>query len=666
MAIMNQWGDDLDESIGDVIYDSLEAKAKQEAKDLAKDGIEAGGKAAVKALDKVTDHISPVKTVKDKVKEKLSNNPITRAKAAVRKLKEKAKNAVKKVAREGIQAVGRAAVAAVKALGRFMAANPVATAVIIIVIILLMKIMGDMDTDISTSTSDNVSTSTLESPIYANVDNSSTMTDDEFVIILMSDCVRQQYDTMNEMVDVEKEEKAKNVFSIFHSYGFNNASIAAILGNLDKESGIDSSAIEGIFSEYGILGTKKAAALLSLTNYTENTLFPNYRADGTSFSRDNYKSTDSEGRTVYYCGIGLAQWTGDNAKMLLTAAENINMNWYDIDFQLGYMSSDCLYRPNFFSTWINEEYSGLTDDDYDDWYNDYTSGMTDEEIDALDSDTVASDWEDDVEESWLEAVDNSAIYFVHGYEGNTAYDDERKEAARVWWEIIKEWDDETVDTEYVDSIGDLAANLGAIIDFIEIENAQYRCLSGNVFDNSSLAAAAISLAWPTRDQSYNNGTNLYITVHDTIFKDDHYYKSCDRTVACAVRWSGTDDTYPIGNTATQLRYLETSSKWEKVGSASSLSYDDLLPGDIFCLNGHTFIYVGTEAIQSAYAGEASTSSDSVSGSKNERSPGCDASATGIMNRNGQDWGDLGIYNVYRCSNPDNSTTYSNIGSGMSN
>ncbi len=655
MAIMNQWGDDVDESIGDIAYEAIEEKVKDELKD----GAEEVGKAAASVLDKATDHIKPVKNIKDKVKEKLSHNPITRLKNGIRKLKEKAKQAVKNLAKEGLRAVGRGAVVLAKGFGRFAAAHPVIAAIIVIILLAVMAFFDNAKEDepSNNQTDDYL----LESPVYANIDG---MSDDDTVVVLMDDCVEQQYDTMFEMVDVEKEEKAKSIYSVFHSYGFNNASIAGMLGNMDIESGLDSSAIEGIFSEYGILGTKKAEALLSLSHYTESVLFPKYKNSGISLNKNGYKTTNADGDTVYYCGLGLVQWTGPNAKTLLTAAKNMSLDWYNMDFQLGYMISDCMYRPNFFTTWAANQSSGLTDDDYDDWFDEYTEGMTDEEIDNLDDAEVAADWEEDVTASWIEAAKESAVHFAHEYEGNTGNDVDRKNSAVLWYSIIADWGDTDVNTEYADAITGLAVDLGAIINFLEIEEAQYRCLSGNVFDNSSLAAAAVSLAWPTFEQSFNNGTNLYQTVHDGIWPTDYTYKACDRGVAAAVRWSGTDIDYPLG-TANQTRYLSSSPKWERVAASTSASIGDLLPGDVFCTNGHTFVYVGTEVIQSAYAGEAKPGSDTVSASLNERSPACVSTSSSTLNNGGYDSSGR-TYGIYRCINPDESDKYSSIGSGMSN
>lgn len=629
MSTFNNWGSDLNEdSLGDTIYDSLEQEAKDGATELAKDGI----KESARAADKITDHIAPVKNIKDKAKDKLANNPITRAKTALKKTKDKVKQKTAKLARDGVRATGKAAVSSAKTLGRTIAANPVAAVIGAAAIFIIVPHIGSaIETDPAESSTDN---SVLqENPIYVDVDN---MSDDDMVtVIMMDDCMEQEHTVLEEMVAADKEQKAKQIYSVFRSFGLNNVTIAGMFGNLDRESGFDPSSIEGIYDEYGILGTKKAAAFQSISNYTKNTLFPKYAARGVHISKNGYKTTDKAGKTVYYCGLGFIQWTGGNAKTFLEAADSVNKNWYDADFQLGYMLCDKMYRPGFFA-----ELRENQEAEYNPGSESYEAG--------------------------LERAKKACVHFAHGYEGNTSSDEKRKKTTEKWFEIMCEWGDEQVDQTIVDSATNLAGQLGATIALKDLDDAQNRCKSTDLYDNSSLAAAAVSYAWPTKAQCYNNGTKLYQMLHDAIFPTDHIYKSCDRSVATAVRWSGTDDTFPIGNTNAQLRYLEESTKWEQVGMASSLTVDDLQPGDIFCLNGHIFMYVSKEVVQSAYTGEADPNSDSVSGSIGERSPCCDVSTTSILNRNGQDWLGRGVYHVYRCITPDNSTTYTSLGGGVKN
>lgn len=652
MATLNDWGEDprglVDEGLGDIAYEALENKAEEKAKEKAEELAKNTAKKAGKAVDKLTDKINPVKKAKDFVKDKIS---------FVKKMKDKAKKAVKNLAKKGIKAVGKAALHAAKGAVSFLLANPLVAVCLIIGIIILLNFMDGSNEDTGIQTDETL----LQSPVYVNIDG---MNDDDVVVVLMGDCINQQYDTLPEL-SAEKVALAKEIYDVFCAYGLNNASMAGMLGCLDIESGFDSSAIEGIFSEYGFLGTRKAQAMLDLNNYTEHTLFPAYVKNGTSINKDGYKAIDDEGKTVYYCGLGLPQFTGPAAFDLLKTSKTLAQDWHNMEFQLAYMMSDCMYRPGFFAGWLGAQEEGLTDDDYDDWFDEYTDGMTQEQIDDLDPGTVAEAWAEAVLNSWIEAARASGEKFAREYEGvsSTSMIEERKDNAELWYLIIKDWDDTMIDQEYVDSITDLAAELSAITQFLDLEKTYFRCRNGNIFDNTSIAAAAVSFAWPTNEQSKNNGTNLYQTVHDGIFPGDLVYKACDRCVAMAVRWSGSDDTYPTG-TSTQLSYLSGSAKWEFVGMSTEVSTGDLLPGDVFVLDGHTFIYTGAEIIQAAYGDEALAGSDSVSASMGERSAACNNSSTDIIvNNGGLDWIGRGAYSIFRCSDPDNSDTYSSIGYG---
>lgn len=587
MAIFNQWGEGVDESLGDIIEEKLEEKVEN----TAKKGAKKIGKEAKKAVKKATE-------------------PIRKAMA--------------KLAKEGIKAVGHAIKAAAKATVEAVKAifsNPYTAAIAIIIIIIVVVIVAansDDDDNTNHLQDDNV---LLENETFINIDG---MSDDDLVVILMTDCTTQSYDSINDAMslDTEKEDQAKLIYSMFRSYGFNNVSIAGILGNMDREGSLDPFAIEGILSdsEWGRIGPRKAAAIVSLPAYTENVLFENYRNNGRSYSRDGYRVITSDGDELFYCGLGLVQWTGPNAYALLNAANTLGTDWYDMNFQMAYLVADCFFQPGFFSNWV-----------------------------------VNQDEETDDHDTNVELARDAGYYFVRHFEGNTRRDDERRDSAEYWYNVIEFWDDNMVDTEYVDTVTALAAELGAIINFLEVENPYYRCTNGNIFDNSSLAAAAISFAHPRQDLSYNNGTPLYITVHDGLWANDYTYKACDRVVAAAVLWSGTDDDYPR-YTPTQLSYLESSDKWEKIGSSSTVSVNDLLPGDVFCRNGHTFIYTGKEMINAAYGGDCDPNSNSVSGSLGTRSAACDQSATNSL-------GVSDPFGVYRCVNPDNSNTYKHIAAG---
>jgi len=156
-------------------------------------------------------------------------------------------------------------------------------------------------------------------------------------------------------------------------------------------------------------------------------------------------------------------------------------------------------------------------------------------------------------------------------------------------------------------------------------------------DNSSLAAAAVSFAWETKEMGENNeGTELYRAVKDAVYPGDWIYQSCDRGVATAVAWSGADDNFPVGDTATQDSYLQRSSNnnklWMFVGKYDQ-HYTELKPGDILVTtakrrseargktmnHGHIVMYVGKEEVQKKYP---NSDAEFVSASYEDRSPGC--------------------------------------------
>lgn len=93
---------------------------------------------------------------------------------------------------------------------------------------------------------------------------------------------------------------------------------------------------------------------------------------------------------------------------------------------------------------------------------------------------------------------------------------------------------------------------------------------------------------------------MYIWLRDEVFPGDPYYASCDRSVATAVRWSGTDDTMPVGPTDVQYQYLQTSDKWERIdGWDQGKGTDMLEPGDVLVTvnNGHIGMYLGEDAVE---------------------------------------------------------------------
>lgn len=416
--------------------------------------------------------------------------------------------------------------------------------------------------------------------------------------------------------DAQLLNNAKAIYSVLYTYGLSDEQIAGVLGNFSTESGIDPTSIEGIYGErYNINGSKHQEAIADLDAYVRGPLSAGYA--GSSVSGGPIKNpggyTADDGKM--YPGLGMGQYTGGGAKAFLDAAESANAQWYTIDFQLAYTlaKGSPTSRKTFW-----EDYKQQTGD---------AAAM--------------------------------ARYFSQYWEGNTSNGwPERQSSATSWMEQLGSW---SADSTYANNVISMAGRLGATATDNNVAKKKSSCVKTVNADNSSIATAAVSYAYETQDEGRgNDGTELYRRVHDAIWGSGDIYQSCDRGVATAVRWSGSDDTYPAGATGEQLAYLLSSEKWEKVGSSGSLTMQDLLPGDVFCLNGHTFLYVGTEAVKAKYP---DSNGDSVSASYRERSPGVGVDSSDIINRrHGQDWIGRGEYQVFRCVKPDHSTKYVNAGS----
>lgn len=125
--------------------------------------------------------------------------------------------------------------------------------------------------------------------------------------------------------------------------------------------------------------------------------------------------------------------------------------------------------------------------------------------------------------------------------------------------------------------------------------------SVNTSDASQLA---ISISWPTREQSMANnvsGKNVakpeYIAAKEEAmskFGRDGYlngdlYASCDRFVATVTKLT-MDPDIPWGPTSTQQQYLDSSPKWQRYETKAQAQ-----PGDIWATrkSGHIIMYVGT-------------------------------------------------------------------------
>lgn len=364
----------------------------------------------------------------------------------------------------------------------------------------------------------------------------------------------------------QTEENAKTIYSVLSAWGMSNENIAGILGNWSHESGIDPTSVETIFDEKFTIGPRKQDA--ELKNFKMAQVDPAYAA--------RFPAID-------FMGIGLGQWTNGRNTLLTDYAKSIGKPWYTLETQLGFMvSKDDPTRVGQVKALINNSEGG--------------------------------------------SVSAATSYFLTKWEGiNDGTLGTREAAAGTWFAKMGGW---SKNQSLADSIlaQSGSAVTGANNTSVAQAASQCKSFAGHV-DNSSLVKAALSYAWPYNDEGKgNDGTDLYKYLHKEVLgESDNFYASCDRTVATAVRWSGTDDSYPAGGVSNQLAYLqgEGSSKWKPVDYNGDKS--KLQPGDILLRTtggvSHTVMYVGEDSVKEVWGeGNYEAHGEIVSGSLNDRSP----------------------------------------------
>ena len=404
---------------------------------------------------------------------------------------------------------------------------------------------------------------------------------------LVTNCDESVYDSYAAYSDITpgQEANAYQIYSVCHAAGVPDINIAGILGNMQQESGIDPTSVEGYF---GIElyntdwtdNTHKGWAMNHHDTYVRGTLFPMYN---NGINNAGYYGTDG----TLWPGIGLIGFTGPNCTNLQDFAAANGTVWWTTDTQLLFLlasRSDGGYGGDWILTWTTPE-----------------------------SSVYAA-----TEQFFVHAENSQGVWDANA---TWVRREKRIEYAGNWFAMMADWG--YGDMSYGNT---LLSKLQTISD-VAISNGQDRAAAdcnGTVerdYDNSSLVAAALSYAWKTRDQSFNNGTDLYIQVHDAVFPGDPWYKSCDRSVASAVRWSGTDDRIPAGNVSCIKAYFlnEGRDKWMQV---TNWTRDTLQPGDvlIWTEGSHIQLYVGHEAVEAKYPDLTDTSLCIVDGSLNTRSP----------------------------------------------
>lgn len=409
--------------------------------------------------------------------------------------------------------------------------------------------------------------------------------------------------------EAAKLERAKKIFSVLKVYnpGLTNEHIAAILSNWDAECSLDETSIEALFDEAYTMGPKKKAAMADIDDWTRNHVWPAY--GGSSLAYDFYTAPDGVAR----CGIGLGQQTGPNCKEMLDTAKAMNHDWYEFDWQLAYIIAK----------------GGTTDNKFfDKGHFDTVSGSL-----SYLCDYVTKNYE---------GIDPGYTFTNGANVGET-----HRASSQYWLDAMKSW---TVDKQYANSVISMIESMGGAAAAQEVEKQKSKCPEcaseeEEDVDNSGIAQAAVTMAWPAESMAANNGTEIYQKVLPAVFNGDTYYKACDRVALSSVRWAGADDDFP-SYTLTQIGHMNTSPIWEKVGDSPSES--QLQPGDVMISAEHVFIYTGHEIIQKIQGDKPDASTNTVEGSLDNHSAHCET------------YGGFGGYTAYRAVKPQNSDKYKNV------
>jgi murein DD-endopeptidase MepM/ murein hydrolase activator NlpD len=121
--------------------------------------------------------------------------------------------------------------------------------------------------------------------------------------------------------------------------------------------------------------------------------------------------------------------------------------------------------------------------------------------------------------------------------------------------------------------------------------------------SGNIVAVAISLAWPEGGHGKNkaDATPAFQAALPKYNSDSGYevWSDCGRFVSTVMRMSGADPDYPEVGTGVQDAYLRSSPKYDVI---DDITEAQLLPGDIFIGEGHTYLFVGSYGKYNSVAG----------------------------------------------------------------
>ncbi|MFI7059686.1 phage tail tip lysozyme [Kribbella sp. NPDC050124] len=112
--------------------------------------------------------------------------------------------------------------------------------------------------------------------------------------------------------------------------------------------------------------------------------------------------------------------------------------------------------------------------------------------------------------------------------------------------------------------------------------------------NGDIVRTALQLAWDTPNHGHNpkpiNPTYAQAVEDHNGSSGDDVLTDCGVFVATVMRMSGVDKDYAPRGTTVQMEYLRSSGKYDIFDNLNNEG--QLKPGDIFIIDGHTYLYTG--------------------------------------------------------------------------
>lgn len=335
---------------------------------------------------------------------------------------------------------------------------------------------------------------------------------------------------------------------------------------VDGDMEADAKAIYGILSGLGMPDENIAGILgnFEVESGLDPTAVERVPITGDEYHRIGPQKQQAEKENFQGRGIGVGQWTAERNVALRKYAEGKGGEWHSLEYQMAFMISE-----------------------------DSGAAIVREMIEGTNE---GSKNPKEASRFFLQQWERPADMATGG-----TNDRVRGENASKWFAKMGGW---SADEDAASSVLALADAEIKGANRKSVQQQMVECDTGggsNSGGNSDIAEAFATYAWPKQDMGeYNDGTYMYLWLHDEIFGGNQY-ASCDNGAATAVRWSGTDDSFPQQNSDAQYEYAMTEKdKWEEVTGWDQSSLDGLQPGDLLITKGHIGVYLGKDAVQKVW------------------------------------------------------------------